>query len=357
MRLCLSSCLRPHGLRSKSRTGGSTISTQRDSALSVTSALSLAILFAILFATSPAGAQTSSSSDGALFLLLPVGARSVGMGQAMVADHPGSEAVWWNAAAIAREKKKEIAIHHSQTITATGDAITFLYPARSIGALALSVDILNFGDQQITDAGGVPIGVVLPRNILLAATYGAAIGKRASAGVTYKRLQYRVDCSGQCTNVSTFSAGSSAVDFGFQYDLPTESPLTIGAAVRNVGTRLQVNDQEQADALPTRIEVGAEYKLPFIATLIADTDVRIAADVIADKNVDHPAGRVGADVTYEKNIHLRAGYVANDANGARTALGFGIGTGHLMFDIARTFGGLSADAGQTPTYVSLRYLF
>jgi hypothetical protein len=120
---------------------------------------------------------------------------------------------------------------------------------------------------------------------------------------------------------------------------------------------LQINDREQADPLPTRIEVGAEYKLPFIDQLVADTEVRLAADVVADRYVDHPAARVGMDVTYEKNIHLRGGYVANDANGARTALGFGIGTGHLVFDIARTFGGLSADAGQTPTYLSLRYLF
>ncbi len=308
-------------------------------------------------AVNSAGGQSSNSSDGALFLLLPVGARAVGMGQAMVAEHPGSEAVWWNPAAIAREPKKEIAIHHSQTIAATGDAITFLYPTAPVGALALSVNVLNFGDQQITDPGGVPIGVVLPRNVLFAATYGAALGKRLNAGVTYKRLQYRVDCSGQCSTVPTFTATSSAVDFGFQYDLPTESPLTLGAAVRNIGTRLQVNDREQADPLPTRIEVGAEYKLPFIAALVADTEVRIATDVVADRNLDHPAGRVGADVTYEKNIHLRAGYVANDANGSRTALGFGVAAGHLMFDIARTFGGLSADAGQTPTYFSLRYLF
>jgi hypothetical protein len=308
-------------------------------------------------AASTASAQSSNSSNGALFLLLPVGARAVGMGQAMVGERPGSEAVWWNPSAISRQDKKEIAIHHSQTIAATGDAITFVYPTAGVGALALSINVLNFGDQQITDPGGVPVGVVLPRNILLAATYGAAIGKRFNTGLTYKRLQYRVDCSGQCTNVSTFTATSSAVDFGFQYDAPTVSPLTLGAAVRNIGTRLQINDREQPDPLPTRIEVGAAYKLPFIAALVADTEVRIAADVIAEKNVDHPAGRVGADVTYEKNIHLRAGYVAHDANGARTALGFGIGTGHLVFDIARTFGGLSADAGQTPTYFSLRYLF
>lgn len=307
--------------------------------------------------TRDACAQTVSSSDGALFLLLPVGARAVGIGQAMVADRPGSEAVWWNPAAIARQDKKEVAIHHSQTIAATGDAITFLYPTSRVGAVAVSVNVLNFGDQQITDPGGTPIGVVLPRNILLAATYGAAIGKRLSAGLTYKRLQYRVDCSGVCSNVSTFTAGSSAADFGFQYDLPTDSPLTIGGAVRNIGTRLQVNEGEKADPLPTRIELGAEYKLPFIAALVADTEVRIAADMISDKNVDHPAARIGADIAYEKNIHVRAGYVGNDANGSRAALGFGVAAGHLMFDIARTFGGLSADAGQTPTYFSLRYLF
>jgi hypothetical protein len=314
------------------------------------------ILSSVAFVSSNASAQ-SNSTDGALFLLLPVGARAVGMGQATVAERPGSEAVWWNPAALSSQDKKEIGIHHSQTIAATGDAITFVYPTADIGALALSVNVLNFGDQQITDPGGVPVGVVLPRNILFAATFGAQAGKRFNAGVSYKRLQYRVDCSGECTNVSTFTATSSAVDFGFQYDVAAKSPLTIGGAVRNIGTRLQVNDREQADPLPTRIELGAEYKLPFIASLIADTEVRIAADVIADRYVDHPAARIGADVTYEKNIHLRGGYVANDANGARTALGFGIGTGHLIFDIARTFGGLSADAGQTPTYLSLRYLF
>ena len=314
------------------------------------------LIVAILFPAAVVKAQ-SGSTDGALFLLLPVGARSVGMGQAMVADQPGTEAVWWNPSAIARQTKKEIGIHHSQTIAATGDAITVLYPTASVGALALSVNVLNFGDQQITDPGGVPIGVVLPRNILFAATYGAALGKRVNAGVTYKRLQYRVDCSGQCTNVSTFTATSSAVDFGVQYDVPSSSQLTLGAAVRNVGTRLQVNDSEQADPLPTRIEIGAEYKLPFIALLVADTELRIAADVVSDKEIDHPAARIGADLAYEKNIHLRGGYVANDANGARTALGFGVVAGRLMFDIARTFGGLSSDAGQTPTYLSLRYLF
>ena len=55
-------------------------------------------------------------------------------------------------------------------------------------------------------------------------------------------------------------------------------------------------------------------------------------------------------MTYQKTVHLRGGWIANDTDGANAAVGFGLGTGRLVFDIARTFGGLSEDAGKTPTY-------
>jgi len=316
------------------------------------------MLYAAFIASGVSAASAQNgASDGALFLLLPVGAQSVGMAQAMVAERPGSEAVWWNPSGIARLVRREAAIHHSETIAASGDVITLLLPSRNLGAVAVSISILDFGDQQITDPVGMPIGLVLPRNIILAGTYGIPVGKQLSVGVTYKHLQYRVDCSGQCSNVSTFSASASAVDFGAQYDVPGDVPLRIGAAVRNLGSRLQVNDSEDADPLPTRIEVGASYSLRFLQKYISDVDVRVAGDVIGTRSADDPSARIGAELTYQKTAHLRAGYIANDANGAKAGLGFGLGVGRLLFDIARTFGGLSEDAGKTPAYVSLRYVF
>ena len=307
--------------------------------------------------TQVAEAQGSASADGALFLLLPVGEKTVGMAQAPVAERLGSESIWSNPAAIARQEKREAAIHHSETIAARGDVITLLFPRKSIGVFALSVNVLDFGNQQITDQGGTPIGLVLPRNLLFAGTFGASLGRHLTLGMTYKRLQYRVDCSGQCANVTTFSAGSSAVDFGAQYDLPGDSAVRLGAAVRNIGTRLQVNDQEEADRLPTRIEIGLSYRLGFVARRVSDIDVRVAGDLVASETADEPSARVGADLTYQKTVHLRGGYIANDTDGATAALGFGLGTGRLLFDIARTFGGLSEDAGKTPAYVSLRFTF
>jgi len=318
--------------------------------------LSAALLGAIHL-SGPSRVAAQSSSDGALFLLLPVGAQTVGMAQAAVAERLGSEAVWSNPSGIARLPKREVAIHHSETIAARGDVVTLLAPIKHVGAFAVSVNLLDFGNQQITDPGGTPIGLVLPRNILFAGTFGAAVGKRMSLGMSYKRLQYRVDCSGQCANVSTFTATSSAVDFGGQYDVPGDSTIRLGASVRNIGTKLQVNDREQADPLPTRIEVGVSWKLAFIAKYVSDIDVRVAGDVIATKSVDDPSARIGTDITYQKTVHLRGGYIANDTDGANASIGFGLGTGRLLFDIARTFGGLSEDAGKTPTYISLRFLF
>lgn len=304
-----------------------------------------------------AASAQGASSDGALFLLLPVGAQTVGMGQATVAERLGSESIWSNPAALGRQEKREAAIHHSETIAARGDVITLVIPRKHLGAFAVSVNVLDFGNQQITDPGGTPVGLVLPRNILFAGTFGAAVGKQLSVGVTYKRLQYRVDCSGQCANVSTFSATASAVDFGVQYDIPGDTAVRLGMAVRNIGTKLQVNDREQADPLPTRVELGVSYNLGFIAKYVSDIQVRAAADVIATETADEPSGRLGVDLTYEKTVHLRGGYIANDADGAKAAVGFGLGTGRLLFDIARTFGGLSEDAGKTPTYISLRFTF
>ncbi len=318
--------------------------------------LPLALTLAVTAGLSaPLPAQ--NTSDGALFLLLPVGAQTVGMGQATVAEQLGSEAIWSNPAGFARAEKREAAIHHSETVAARGDVATFLAPIRHIGAFALSVNLLDFGNQQITDGGGNPVGLVLPRNILVAGSFAAAIGSRTNLGMTYKRLQYRVDCSGQCGNVATFTAASSAVDFGAQYLLPSPTPIRLGAAIRNVGTKLQVNDGEQADPLPTRIEVGISWQLAFVEKYVSDVDVRVAGDVVSDTNADDPSGRLGVDLTYQKTIHLRGGYIANDTDGAHAAVGFGLGTGRLVFDIARTFGGLSEDAGKTPTYVSLKLVF
>lgn len=309
---------------------------------------------ALLGATvAPAAAQGDVSTEGALFLLLPVGARAVGMGHAVVAERAGSESVWWNPAGLGRLESYEVAIHHSQNLIATGDAVSVVLPFPLLGVFAVSANVLNYGEQEINDGSGAS-GFLLPRSFVYAATYATSIADRVAAGITYKVVQLRFDCSGSCPPNARVVATTSALDFGVQYDVSPVSPVTIGLAVRNLGLRVQVNDSEQSDPLPTRVQVGVSYRLPPFDG-VKDTEVRLSGDLVDKLRVENPSGRVGIELAYQKRYYFRTGYVLEEGGGP--AIGAGFGAGGLFVDIARVMGGLYAEAGEPPIHVSLRYLF
>jgi hypothetical protein len=305
-----------------------------------------------------ASAQSTSGSEGALFLLLPTGAQSVGMGQAMVAVKPGSEGIWWNPASMAGQTKKELAIHYSRTLSGVYNAFSFVVPARSYGVAALSLGVLDIGEQQLTDENNNVIGVALPRDVVLAATYGATVTNRLDVGMNYKIIQIRVDCSGECATVGAEVQSSRAVDLGAQYRVEAGAPLTLGVALRNLGGKVNSKETNQRDPLPTQLEIGASYRLKFLDRYVKDTELRASGSYVDTRSFGGKAMRFGTDVVYEGTVHLRAGYVGHDRRGDATAsLGFGLQSGAFVFDIARTFGGIPADNEQSPVWVSLRYLF
>ncbi|MGK2934451.1 MAG: PorV/PorQ family protein [Gemmatimonadaceae bacterium] len=317
--------------------------------LSASAALALA-----LGAVAPARAQ----SEAAIFLLLPVGARTLGQGQATVASETGSEAVWSNPAGLARQTTREMAIHHSTTLAVTGDALTYVSPARALGVMAISINLYNLGDQQITeDPNQPPVGLLLPRNVVYALTWARALGAHLSAGINYKLVQARIDCTGQCGDIGTGSGTASAFDFGAQYRFSDNVPLTLGAAIRHVGGDLRATADEPPAELPRRIQLGASYRLRFIDRYLADTDVRIAGEMDSAPGFEDAGFRFGSAVVYQNRVHLRAGWGTADTEASGPSVGFGITAGKLSFEIARTFEGLSADAGEPPTYFSLRYNF
>jgi hypothetical protein len=324
----------------------------------------VAIAGAILLgAADVAHAQTGLAEEGALFLLLPVGARSVGLGQAVVADRPGSESVWWNPAAIGAATRREAAIHHSQSIVGTGDAVTIVVPSSLLGVLALSVNILDFGEQQTNNDPTLPVeggsGTIIPRSFVYAATYATSLGGYVTAGLTYKLIQFRIDCTGQCPDIA-FSATTSALDLGAQFMVKRSLPLVIGVAARNlVGLKLQVNDSPQSDPIPRRLQVGVQYRIDVPPRIAPETAVRLAFDVADGIHVGNPAPRFGADISFRDRFHVRGGYAyeASRSEAGGPSIGLGITAGNLVFDVARILTGLSADAGKSPTFLSLRYLF
>ena len=329
------------------------------------------LLAAALVGAAGEGSAQIASSDAPLYLVLPVGARATGQGHTLVAeDGSGSEVIWWNAAGIARQRSREAAIHHSQTVAGTGDAISLVLPTRARGVFALSVNILDLGTQQVTEGDNQPpVGLILVRNVIYAGTYAIAPRRSFSAGINYKLSQLRVDCTGQCGELPPRTETIRAVDAGVQYRAGGTSPFVLGGAMRN----------QQDDKRARQLEGGVSYDARIVQRYVSDVRLRLAGavlDRIFERRADPiecPDGqtcpdpgtvqehdialRAGATVTYQDRVFLRGGYIGGRGDASGPALGFGVLAGRLAFDIARAFDGLSADAGEPPTYFSLRFVF
>ena len=313
----------------------------------------VAALVLALGSPSTAMGQGTLSREGALFLLVPIGARTVGAGQAAVAAPSGSEGLWWNPASLARLDKTEVSLSHSQNIVGTGDALTVVWPAGRAGVLAVGAYQFTTGPQDATDQYGVT-GTLNPRDLVLVASYSATFGARVSAGLAFKFLQDRLDCT---CGIPTQTASTNALDAGLQAVVDGARRVTIGVALRNLGPRLQFNDNSQADPLPTRLHFGAQYRVPAVERSLPGGELRVAAEVVARVALADPSFRAGGEFTYKQQYFLRAGFVGGSGDAAGAAIGLGFARGGIAMDFARAFGGFSSDQGQPPTYLTLRFRF
>lgn len=299
-------------------------------------------------------------AQGALFLLVPFGARAVALGEAVSADTAlGVEGVWWNAAALAHMPAKEVSLHYSATVPNTNSMmLSLVLPSRVIGTLALAGYLVSYDKQFATDPlTGAEIGVISNSNALLAASYATPVGKRLAVGVTLKFLTARFACSGVCGEVPVLSGQTSALDVGAQYALPTSVPVSVGLSLRNIGPPLQIKDAEQADPLPRVIQFGVQTRVPVAALQQNETTLDLSADVKSSKALLGFNAGVGAALTYRAQYMLRFGYKQQSGEGGGPSIGIGLQRGAFGFEFSRRFDSLSAQFGETPTYFSLRGRF
>ena len=314
------------------------------------------VLSSLLLSVSPGAAQSS----GGLFLMLPMGARAVGQGEAAVADSLlGTEGLWWNPAGAARGGKREITVHHSKTLSATSDMIAFMIPSRLIGTGSGAFYLVNYGDLPVTgpDGSGTQLGTVSTHNYLAALSYASAVGSRFSAGLTYKFLMLRFACSGLCGETPVISGSTSAVDVGGQYRLPAPIPVVIGASIRNLGPPMQVKDNPQADPLPRVLQLGGRARIPMDFLTRYESSLDVMLDYKAAAVFDGAAGSVGAVLGYREQFFLRTGYNREPGGGSGPSLGFGATRGDVSVDLGMRFDEFSSQTGEIPTYVSVRVRF
>jgi hypothetical protein len=307
-------------------------------------------------------AQGQSQNTGALFLLFPVGAQSVGMGQATAAIEGRGEVVFLNPAGVGALKTSEFALHTARLAAGATNAITVFFPRRGVGVFGATLDLVDYGDQDVSDSNGTTIARIAPRNLALLATYAAQLTGAVSLGVSYKLIEFRVDCSGSCPPLSGGQGVTHALDLGGQFAVGAGRALRVGVALRNLGFPLQVNNRDQADPLPTRLVVGAAYRLLLHAPALghpADRfDLNVAADVESPwRETGNPDVRVGVDVGYRDALRVRGGYAFVHEGLSGPSVGVGVATGSIGVDLARTFLSGTDLVVPNPTFLSFRVEF
>lgn len=318
-----------------------------------------AVALALVLWSGVVGAQRRpSATDAALFLLLPVGARATGTGNATAAVSGSTESVFWNPAGIAAVARREVSLNHSQSVIGTGDALSVAMRSR-FGVFGLSANLLDYGGSEVTGPDSVSSGELFPRNVALLLTHAIRVGKDLRVGATYKYLQFRFDCSGECPPIPSTLSTTSAFDVGLQYDLRLGLPVQLGVAFRHLGLRLDKTQRDEDGLVPSQLQIGALARYTIPAAVADDAVVTVAIDLLDRLEVRRPLPRVGGEFIWEKTVFVRGGYVfeerGTESGGA--SLGIGFTVRRLTIDFARNFSGLSADAGQPPAFLSLRVVF
>ena len=319
---------------------------------------------AFLFLAKPPNrlAAQEPLNAGALFLVFPVGAQAVGMGQTATAAEGRGEAAFWNPAGLATLSDDEFALHSATLVAGRSHVLGAYFPSRGIGVIGGAVYLVDYGDLDRTDANGNTIARIAPRNLEFVASYATSLAGSFVFGVSYKLVQFRVDCSGDCRDFPAGTGATHALDVGGQFRVGAGGPLRVGIALRNIGFRLQVQNQAQADPLPTRLAIGAQYDVHFRppagAALNQAFDLKLAADVDSPwGQVGQSETRLGLDVGYQRLVRVRAGYAFVQDGLSGPSVGLGVESGSLGVDIARAFLTGSDLQAESPTFFSFKVTF
>src|SRR3989441_1868087 len=179
--------------------------------------LPIAILLLTAEPPNRLNAQELPLNAGALFLVFPVGAQAVGMGQTATAAAGRGEAAFWNPAGLATMSDDEFALHSASLVAGRSNVLGAYFPSRGIGVIGGAVYLVDYGDLDRTDVNGNTIARIAPRNFEFLASYATNLTGSVVFGISYKLVEFRVDCSGDCRDFPARTGPNHAPDPGRQF--------------------------------------------------------------------------------------------------------------------------------------------
>ena len=320
--------------------------------------LALALSLALTLAPSSLMGQDGPTDlpvpEGALFLLLPVGAQGISLGRAMTAV-PGSESAFWNPAGLAGIVESRLMVFRGNHLVGEATAVSTLFSHQPLGVFGISYQLLDVGDQDLTDREGNVLGTINVRSHIGVASVATKLTDWLDVGVNFKVVQFNLGCRGQCPDVGVRSTGW-AVDAGIQARPISGVPLRFGAMFAHLGPDFQVENADQADPLPTRIRVSVGYEM--LRHFVESDDLTLWINFEAEDRWrdpgDAPSYYVGAEFMAGQGdiLFVRAGFQEGEiAQSDGFAVGVGLRYQRIELGLAKNLAG-SITGESEPVFVS-----
>jgi hypothetical protein len=267
-------------------------------------------------------AYSQSSSSGAHELLIPVGAKSMGMNNSYISGVSGIDAIYVNPAGLANNTGTIDAMFTYMSYIAD---INLSYAAAAanlgeFGTFALSLKTIDVGDIPVTTTQQ-PYGtgeLFSPTLLISGISYSRAVSPNISIGINTNIIFEKI--------FETSATGVS-FDLGFQYHNLAVPGLNIGAALKNLGPQLKYDgpelirvasdtgsanlnrnykvDSEGFD-LPAQFEIGASYE-----SLFQENYKFILASSFLSSAYFENEIKIAGEFSYDEIFFLRGGYHFN----------------------------------------------
>jgi hypothetical protein len=306
----------------------------------------------LLVSVALSGSKNRTGTGGATELTIPIGARSIAMGNATVATATGIDALFYNPAGTASNGTgTTLFVSHMNYIADI-----------SVDCGAVSVNVPSFGVLSL-QLVGYSVGEIMLTTTDLPDGFGATFKPQFfTGGLTYStNLTDRISIGFTGTLISESMATVSATGFAFSagaiYDnLGGINGLKFGVVLKNVGPQmkfdgsgLNVNGSVSTldrppyfykiDAasfeLPSSFEIGIGYK-----TALMDDHSVTFSTAFQNNNFSDDAYRIGAEYSFQNVVFVRGGYdyspsqVDQRENIFGTTFGVGLRTNLASVDVA-----------------------
>lgn len=300
-----------------------------------------------------------SSTEGALTLLLPIGARGIGMGRAVTASY-GPESVFWNPAGLSRLEGGIFSVYRGNHLAGDATGFSLVLARQPLGAIGISYQLLDLGDQDLRDDQGNVLGSVSFRDHLAIVSFGLQVLPWVDAGLNFKVFQSRITCRGQCTDAGV-TGTAYALDAGLQAEPFPETPLRFAVLLAHLGPKLQLINAQQADPLPTRIRAAVSYET--LRHFTQEPDVELWLNVEMEdrwRDMGDPILYLGGELVAGEGdlFFIRAGY-GQQQSGQSAGASVGLGVRYQQFDlaVAKRLSGSSLTGESEPIHISFGVAF